>query len=105
MLEPNMTIVLGDSGDARLTVGGEVDASNADELRRAIVAAARTQSEEVDVNLAGVNFMDSTGVRALAAAAAELRASGLGMVLCNVPRQVQRMLDIIDTGRSLQVRG
>ena len=104
ILHHDMTLSIGDAGRALVAVTGEVDASSADRLRRAIVATGTAQSADVEVDLAGVTFMDSTGFRAMADAASELLTSGLGLVVCNVPRQVQRLLELIDTRRSLTVR-
>ena len=102
-LDQTMTIV-SDPHRACVTVAGEVDASNSDRLRRAIVAAAIDHNAEVEVDLAGVTFMDSTGFRAMATAAAVLETSGLALVVCNVPRNVRRILEIVDSGRTLTVR-
>jgi anti-anti-sigma factor len=100
----DLTIVAGHTGAASLTVGGEVDASNCARLHTAIVAAAREGKATVEVDLAAVVFMDSTGVRAITDAARELKPSGLGLVLLHVPRHVRRILRIIDSGRSIEVR-
>jgi anti-sigma regulatory factor (Ser/Thr protein kinase) len=48
--------------------------------------------------------MDSTGLKAIAEAALALDPSGSGLVLCNVPRHVLRILKITDIGPSLEIR-
>jgi anti-sigma B factor antagonist len=87
-----MTITVTDPGQARLAVSGEVDATNALRLRQAIVDAGIASWADVEVDLAGVTFMDSTGLRALAAASVEL--APVELVLCAVPRQLSRILEI-----------
>jgi anti-sigma B factor antagonist len=99
-----MTIAAGASGPTSLEVSGEVDASNADRLRLAILDAATERGPEIEVDLAGVTFMDSTGVRSVADASRALETLGTGLVLCHVPRQVGRLFEITDDGRSLKVR-
>jgi anti-anti-sigma factor len=89
---------------ARLAVTGEVDASNADRLRLAILDAARMHGSQLDVDLAGVTFIDSAGLRAIEDANRAMERSGSGPVLCNVPRQVRRIMEIVDIGRALKVR-
>jgi anti-sigma B factor antagonist len=99
-----MTTSSGGPGKGGLAVTGEVDASNADELRLAILDAAGTDSAQLEVDLAGVAFMDSTGLRAIADACVALEQSGSGLVLCNVPRQVRRILEITDHWDVLKVK-
>jgi anti-sigma B factor antagonist len=103
--DDNMTIVAGGPGRATVAVTGEVDASNANRLRLAILAAASKHGAPLEVDLAGVTFMDSTGLRAIADAALALEPARSGLVLCNVPRHVRRILEITGSGRSLEVRG
>lgn len=101
----DMTIKAGETGRASVTVAGEVDASNSDRLRLAILDAADGGQPGVrlEVDLAGITFMDSTGLLAIADAAHELQPRGSGLVLCNVPRQVGRLLAITDIGADLDV--
>lgn len=96
MLDRDMTTVAGDAGRAVVAVTGEVDASNAEDLCLAILDAASKHRSPIEVDLAGVTFMDSTGIRAIADASVALAASGAGLVLRNVPRQVQRLLTITE---------
>ena len=76
-LVDDMTITLTGTGRARLAVRGEVE-----------------------VDLAEVTFMDSTGLRALADASKEL--GPVELVLCRVPRQVARILEITSICRGLR---
>ena len=99
----DLTITAGETGPASVAVAGEVDANNADRLRLSILAAANKSGAHLEVDLAGITFMDSSGLRAIADASRELEASGSGLVLCNVPRQVLRLLAISDIGADLEV--
>jgi anti-sigma B factor antagonist len=103
-LHQDLTIAAGGPGRASVAVSGEVDASNAGRLRLAILDAASEHGVQLEVDLAGVTFMDSTGLRAIAEAALALDPSGSGLVLCNVPRVVLRILEITDFGCTLEVR-
>ena len=97
-----MTITVSGPGRARLAVAGEVDGTNAGRLREAIIDVAVDSEDEFEVDLAGVTFMDSTGLRALADASRELEPRRL--VLCGVPRQVSRILEITGIKRSVDIR-
>jgi anti-sigma B factor antagonist len=95
----DMTIVVADDR-ARLTVSGEVDATNAGRLRQTIVDAGIGSDGVVEADLAGVTFMDSTGLRALADAATELSPGEL--VLFDVPRQLLRILEVTGICKGLR---
>lgn len=97
-------VTVSESGDARVSVVGEVDGSNAADFCLEILGLARKWDRTLEVDLAGVTFMDSTGLRALDDAARALSASGFRLVLSNPPRHVRQIIDIIGVGASLQVR-
>jgi anti-sigma B factor antagonist len=107
-LHQHMTISAGGTG-AGVAVSGEVDASNAGSLRLAIIDAAGSEIAKLNeraklrVDLAGVTFMDSSGIRAIEDASLALAPSGFALVLCNVPRQVMRILGITAIGASLEI--
>jgi anti-sigma B factor antagonist len=99
----DMTIAVAAAPGGSVAIAGQVDASNAVRLRRAIVDAAATPGTglELDLDLEGITFMDSTGLRAISDASLALAAIGRGLVLSNVPRQVRRLLDITERFGSL----
>jgi anti-anti-sigma factor len=98
----DMTTAMSDQGRARLAVRGGVDATSAGRLRQAIVDAGIESEGVVEVDLDGVTFMDSTGLRALADASTELRP--VLLVLCGVPRQVLRILEVTGICTGIEVR-
>lgn len=55
--------------DSLVWVSGEVDTHTADELHRALLDQAQITTERVVLDMSGVTFMDSTGLRALVTAA------------------------------------
>jgi anti-sigma B factor antagonist len=103
-LPRTLTVAAAGSGRASAAVMAEVDASSACRLRLAMLDAASKNDAPLEVDLAGVTFMDSTSHSAIADASLALDPSGAGLVLCNVPRQVQRLLEIIEVGSFLEVR-
>jgi anti-sigma B factor antagonist len=94
----------GGSDRGRVAVTGDVDASNADDWRLAILDAATDPGAQLEVDLAGVTFIDSTGLMAIADASVALERTGRWLVVCNVPRQVLRILEITGIGATLEVR-
>jgi anti-anti-sigma factor len=97
VLDRDVTISVADPDRASVSVAGEVDASNAEDVCVALLRAARRFRCPLEVDLAGVTFMDSSGLRALTDVAGVLGASGRGLVWCNVPRQVRRLMRLAET--------
>ena len=98
-----VTVAVFKSSPESVTVTGEVDASNAAEFCLALLYAARRGRPPLHVDLGGVTFMDSTGLRAINDAAQALAASGSGLVLRNAPRHVLRIIEIMGTGETVLV--
>jgi len=79
---------------ATLSVAGEVDISTSGELRRALEASLAAPCRELVIDLADVEFMDSSGLHALVEATQVFRTRG-GLVCLVKPSQpVLRLLEI-----------
>jgi len=76
-------------GGVRLVVHGEVDVATAGQLEMELRGALGTGGR-VELDLAGVGFMDSTGLHALLE---PMVASGRRLVLFDASRQVARLFD------------
>jgi anti-sigma B factor antagonist len=75
-------------------VGGEVDVSTSGELRSSLLAAVSTKaSQSLVVNLADVQFIDSTGIGVLVGLWRRIRAGNGRLVLAAPSSQVRRTLD------------
>jgi len=84
------TVTLGTKDGVRVIVSGEVDTSNAWELREALQHAAEHAAGGVEeVDMCGVTFMDSSGLQALL----EARAAAAGkLVIVESSLPVRRLL-------------
>ena len=81
-------------GDGRFEVEGELDVSNAEQLGNALWAELRAGSSVV-VDLSGLAFMDSQGLRLFLQLASHAEHRGLGpVVLVNPSSAVRRVLEI-----------
>ena len=80
-------------GDVVVTVRGEVDLVSSPELRR-VLDEALTSSPRVQVDLAGLTFIDSSGLSALVEAHRKAREAGGALVLLNPTSMLRRLLDI-----------
>jgi anti-sigma B factor antagonist len=74
-LDFDLTVTRDARGGARVALRGELDLGSAPQLRRALEAAG----DDVVLDLRGLTFMDSTGVRVLLEAA-ERGGGGLRML-------------------------
>jgi anti-anti-sigma factor len=73
---------------------GELDLATADELEQELLRVEATDAEAIVVDLAGLRFMDSTGIRVLIAADARSRADSQRLALLRGPDAVQRVFEL-----------
>jgi anti-sigma B factor antagonist len=83
-----------DGGGARVEVTGEVDLATAPELLEAILVVHRAEGQDVTVDLAGVEFMDSRGVATLIQAHRHLAGERCCLRIENPRPTVAKVLDI-----------
>jgi anti-anti-sigma factor len=83
-----------------LRVGGELDLAGAPRLGEAVQAVQESADAALVIDLSGVTFMDSTGVRALVDAGRVCRESGRPLALLSPSPQVTRVLDLVDLRRA-----
>ena len=82
---------------------GEVDLATVGVLEKELAASFANQEADVAVDLSGVTFMDSTGLRALLAANQQLSGAGRRLALIVSGGPVDRLLDISGVGQTLQI--
>lgn len=83
-------------------VRGEIDMHTASQLS-AVVQLACVNSEVVELDLAELEFLDSTGLGVIAGALDLLDRSGGRLELRNVPPMVMRLLQMTDMARLLTI--
>ena len=84
-----------DDGVATLTLGGELDLSTAGTLESAIAQVrSETAPEVVTLDLRGLEFMDSSGLRVIAETDARARAEGWRLVVVRGRPAVHRVFEI-----------
>jgi anti-anti-sigma factor len=80
-----------------MTLSGELDIASAPSLEHALQDAVGSGPGRVIIDLGGVSFMDSTGLRALLLARESAGGDGHELVLRPGPRQVQRVFELSGT--------
>ena len=79
---------------AVLTVRGELDIATGPALLEAVTSAIRRPISRLSLDMAGVPFVDSSGVRALITAQRVAAAQRVALVLISLPLQGRRVLEI-----------
>ena len=83
-------------GDNRvvLTLTGELDMASAERLQQAIDEEGLRAETSVVLNLEGLQFIDSTGLRVMLKALERCRARGQDFAITPGSQQVQRLLSV-----------
>jgi anti-anti-sigma factor len=89
----------------RITVAGEIDLANSAAVERQILDAIPNQLDEVVLDLSGLDYIDSAGLRLLFTLGMRLGTLQIGVVLV-VPEDspVRRMIDIAGVAEAMSVR-
>lgn len=88
-----------------LAVTGEVDVSNASELRtQADSVLADGFTGELVVDLSGVPYIDSTGIGVLVGAAHRAQEAGASLAVVNPQKNVERVLGLLGVSADLNIR-
>lgn len=92
------------AGAPVVTLSGEIDVLTAAGLRVALARAVSVDGAGVLLDMRGVTFIDSTGIRTLLEAArdAESRAGGLSLLISDGP--VSRVFDLMGLREWIDVR-
>jgi anti-anti-sigma factor len=96
--EQNLSIRTAEEGGRTvLLVAGELDPHTAEELSAALEPLVSVSGpDEVVLDLSGIEFMDSSGLRAVLAANDAVRSRGGRLVLSKPSDSVRRLLEITD---------
>jgi anti-anti-sigma factor len=86
-----------DSGVARVTMRGELDLDQAEEVADQLGALSAQGATTVVVDASGLNFIDSSGLRALLSAREQLERAGASLQITNLSPAVERVLDMTGT--------
>ncbi len=101
MSDTGVPLTITPSSDG-IVVSGEVDASTVASLVR-FITPLPGESGAVTVDMSGVSFMDSSGLRALVDAHREAERSLRRLIITNPSRVVVRLVDLSGLGDVLHV--
>jgi anti-sigma B factor antagonist len=88
-----------------LLLAGELDMATAPELEASVAGLCAEGAGEVVLDLSGLTFIDSTGLRAILAARAQCVGGGREFALIPGQRSVQRLFELAGLIDKLPFRG
>ena len=86
-----------------LRVNGEIDMATSPDLRQQIVEQIRQGNIELIVDLAGVDFIDSTGLGVLIGGLKRARSQGGNLRVSGVQGRIERLFELTGLGDVLVV--
>lgn len=86
-----------------LHLQGELDLSTAPKLREAIDKEIGREDKELQLNLRGLEYMDSTGLGVMIAMLKARDQLSASVSVIEVPRKIQRLFDITGVSKFLTV--
>ena len=95
--------VVDDTGALRVRVSGEIDMACAPNLLDTLLAADVPRGGTLVLDLAGVTFMDSTGISALLEAHRQRTEGGSTFTVVEVPPLIAKMLHVTGVDTYLDV--
>ncbi|MFF3277483.1 STAS domain-containing protein [Streptomyces chrestomyceticus] len=87
-----------------LRLVGELGFAQAAALREQVERLVLSQGQILLIDLAGLDFCDSSGIRALLAARQRAQAAGAEVILAAVPASTQRILHIAGLDQVFTIR-
>ena len=93
-MENPIESALGEDGTVQVTIRGEIDFSNADEVAEGLRAAVSQGPAEMCIDLSSATFIDSTGLGALIEGYRAAADTGTRFVVTNPSPSFRRVLSV-----------
>ena len=96
MIDPTAFVTVSSSGDhVEISIAGEIDLSNADQVEAEITDAIPNQAVAASIDLSDVTYVDSVGMRIFFNLVAQLRTAQIELKIIAPPRSpARRIVDI-----------
>ena len=98
------SVTAGKSGPL-IVLTGEVDITNAAELSQLVTSQLTEGTLHLTIDVGGLEFADTAGIRVFLLAAKKLRQRGGDVVLLRPQRALARMLDILGAEEAIEIQG
>jgi anti-sigma B factor antagonist len=90
-------------GQTRVVLSGELDIASADGLEKQLAAIEVDSPATLVLDLRGVEFIDSTGLRSVVAADGRARSHGRRLAVVHGPNAVARLLTVTQLDQRLEI--
>lgn len=90
-------------GQTRLVLAGELDIASTQQFEQQLTASEAQAPDALVVDLRRVEFVDSTGLRALISADERARSQGRRLIVVRGPGAVERLLAITQLDQRLEL--
>ena len=87
----------------RVAISGEVDMAPAKQLRIALNEADRSGFAEIVIDLQGLSFIDSSGLRELVVAARRARRAGYPFRAVNPSEHIRRLFELTALDKTIHM--
>ena len=87
-----------------VSLQGRITVSNANEMRRTLADALRSQPRELTVDLVSVTYMDTSGLATLIEAMRNARKQSTRLVLRSVQTQPRYLLTVTDLDHVFEIQ-
>ena len=88
-----------DQGRSIITVTGNIDLANAEDLRLGLIALIGSARRNIGLDLSGVTYINSAGLHTLTAVHAHVSANGASLKLTRMSPVVVRVLELVNAIR------
>jgi anti-anti-sigma factor len=95
--------IVADGDDVRVTLVGDIDAASATAVEHRLSEVIESAAGAMVVNMSGISFIDSTGLRAVVAIHRRLSEKGRSLVLRDLSAPTRRLFDLTGLGPALGV--
>lgn len=100
----NVEVALTEAPRAGVALSGDLDMADAEAVERLLADLARDRAPaRVVVDLRGLEFIDSHGVRALFRAREEAERAGSRIALCPGDGPIRRTLELVDAASAFEL--
>lgn len=86
-----------------IKIAGRIDSHSVQRLRQQLVLNAAGQAKNIVLDLAGVDFIDSSGLAAIVHGMKQCRAGGGDLRLCKPPQAVRMVLELTRLDKALDI--
>lgn len=87
-----------------VSLQGRITVSNADQMRRTLADALRSQPGELTVDLLSVTYLDTSGLATLIEAMRNARKQGTRLILRSVQTQPRSLLTVTDLDHVFEIQ-